>query len=164
MSEQLPRWIAIVIATMTVVVGMLGAAVVSSGWLVYEQPYAVRDGQYVMGVGLLTAAGFWGALPAGILSGVLVYRDTRLFGAFALAVGGVGALAVGVGVLLSGLSAGWEGVLAALIVLLASPIGLVVAPLMLLKPDTYSVAVATGVCLVLVVLVTYRVYRLRRSM
>lgn len=164
MREQLPRWIAIVMATMTVLVGMLGAAAISSGWLVYEQPHAVRDGQFVMGVSLFAAAGFWGALPVALLSGFLVYRDTRLFRTLALVVGSAGALAVGVGVLLSGLSAGWEGVLVALIGLLASPIGLVVAPLMLLSPETYSVAVPTGICLALMVFITYRVYRLWRSM
>ncbi|MCS7191067.1 MAG: hypothetical protein NZ843_05655 [Fimbriimonadales bacterium] len=161
MKASLPRWVAFASALITTIVGMLGFASIASGLIVYESPHAVRDGQYMMGVGMFAAVGFWGALPVAILSSVLVYRDPRFFLPHALAIGGVGALAIAGGLLLTGLSAGLEGVLAALTGLLVSPLGLVVAPLLLLERDTYIAAASVGICLALVVLGTYFVVRRR---
>lgn len=161
MKEPMPRWIALMSALITVIVGMLGFAAFANGWMVYQMPHAIRDGQYMMGVAMFGAAGFWGGLPVAVLSGILVYRDTRFFLPHALALGGAGALAIGVGILLSGLSAGWEGILAALLGLVASPLWLIAAPILLLDPSTYLNAAPASACLALIVVIAYLVHRRR---
>lgn len=159
MSEALPRWIAVGSGAITLFVGMLGTAATFNGFLVYDQPDALRDGQYMMVFGIGAAAGFWGALPAALLSMVLVFRQPGFFRLHALMLGGIGAFVIGVGVVMAGLGAGWEGVLGALIGLSLSPLGIAIAPLMLLDTEIYGVVALTSLALVLTVLLTYGAYR-----
>lgn len=161
MNLPYPRWMMATFSVLlTLLTGALTTAQLLNGLMVYDNPDAIRDGQYSMVFGIGAAAGFVTAIPAAIGAGVFVARN----GEFALLLSRTLlvclVIGVGVGVLLAGVGGGGNAVAWATIGVLLSGMGILLAPLVLfVLPDTLSVSAPTGGALLLAVLGAYWYYR-----
>lgn len=161
MKPLYPRWMMVALGiSLTLLTGVLTTAQLLNGLMLYDDPEAIRDGQYFMVFMIGGAAGLVTAIPAAVMVGIFIARNVG----FALLLSRVllVCLAIGmsVGVVLAGLGGGGNALEWAAIGVLLSGLGVPLAPLVLfVLPDTLSVSAPVGGALLLAVLGAYWYYQ-----
>ncbi|OYT74045.1 MAG: hypothetical protein CFK49_00100 [Armatimonadetes bacterium JP3_11] len=147
-------------AILTLLTGATTTAQILNGVMVYSNPDAIRDGQYMMVFWLGGAAGSLMALPAGLLAGVWIARNPDFAPLLNKALLVFLIIGVSLGVVLAGVGAGMNGLLFAAIGLVFVLPGLVMLPLVVfVLPSTMPASALVALALLLVVVGTHWYYR-----
>ncbi len=160
MNLPYPRWmIATFGVLLTLLTGALTTAQLINGLTVYDNPDAIRDGQYSMVFGIGAAGGFITAIPAAILAGIFIVRNADFALLLSRTLLACLVIGMGVGVLLAGVEGGGNALAWAAIGVLLSGLGILLTPLALfVLPDTLPVSAPVGGALLLAVLGAYWYY------
>lgn len=156
-----PRWAVVLLSVvLTLLTGALTNPQILNGVMVYDNPEAIRDGQYWWVFWFGGGAGFGAAIPAAFLAGVLVGRDVGFASILFRVLIACLVLGMGVGMLMAALGAGVDGLEWAVMGILLSGLGVPLFPLIvLLLFDSLRETVWTGGVLLAAVLGAYGYYR-----
>ncbi|MCS7208806.1 MAG: hypothetical protein NZ874_04460 [Fimbriimonadales bacterium] len=156
-----PRWaVATFSVVLTLLAGALAMTQLLNGVLVYENPHAIRDGQYFMIFGIASGTGFIMAIPAAVVAGVLVLRNPEFAPTLNQTLLVYLVVGMGLGMVLAWMAGGLNGLGWAVFGILLSLLGIVLAPLALFGfASTLPVSAPAGGVLLLAVLGAYGYYR-----
>jgi len=147
-------------AILTLLTGATTTAQILNGVMVYSNPDAIRDGQYIMVFAIGSAVGFLMALPAGLLAGVWIARNPDFAPLLNKVLWVFLVIGVSLGVVLAGFGAGMNGLLFAAIGMILVLLGLVMLPLVVfVLPSTMPTSALVALALLLVVVGTHWYYR-----